>query len=161
MPRRTASSSFFRTAWLLARNSASSLSRKIQARTTSAQVEVATFRSDVGYSDGRHPDQVVYTNSPQEDRQAARFHDQRAAARSRNERDPRFRRRARRPCAPESFAPSAAPDDRFREDKLRMVRAVRFAARFRYAIEAATFTRHREIRPGIFTKFRPSAFATS
>src|ERR1700689_5977756 len=24
-------------------------------------VEVATFRSDVGYSDGRHPDQVIYS----------------------------------------------------------------------------------------------------
>src|SRR5579862_9952406 len=28
------------------------------------QVEVATFRSDVGYSDGRHPDHVVYAKSP-------------------------------------------------------------------------------------------------
>src|SRR5271169_1083469 len=27
----------------------------------STQVEVATFRSDIGYSDGRHPDRVVYT----------------------------------------------------------------------------------------------------
>jgi tRNA nucleotidyltransferase/poly(A) polymerase len=34
-----------------------------------AQVEVATFRSDVGYSDGRHPDRVEYS-SP-----APRFHD--------------------------------------------------------------------------------------
>ncbi len=32
-----------------------------------AQVEVATFRSDIGYSDGRHPDRVVYSDSPQED----------------------------------------------------------------------------------------------
>src|SRR2546428_1573143 len=31
------------------------------------KVEVATFRSDLGYSDGRHPDGVVYANSPQED----------------------------------------------------------------------------------------------
>src|SRR6266851_9968503 len=31
------------------------------------QVEVATFRSDIGYSDGRHPDHVVYSDSPQED----------------------------------------------------------------------------------------------
>ena len=31
------------------------------------KVEVATFRSDVGYSDGRHPDQVVYARTPQED----------------------------------------------------------------------------------------------
>src|SRR5436305_3420020 len=32
-----------------------------------AQVEVATFRSDVGYSDGRHPDRVEYSSSPEED----------------------------------------------------------------------------------------------
>ena len=30
------------------------------------KVEVATFRSDVGYSDGRHPDSVVYAKTPQE-----------------------------------------------------------------------------------------------
>ena len=33
----------------------------------SCQVEVATFRSDVGYSDGRHPDRVVYARSARED----------------------------------------------------------------------------------------------
>ena len=32
-----------------------------------AQVEVATFRSDIGYSDGRHPDRVEYSQSPEED----------------------------------------------------------------------------------------------
>ena len=32
-----------------------------------AEVEVATFRSDVGYSDGRHPDSVVFTPSAKED----------------------------------------------------------------------------------------------
>src|SRR5258708_33255423 len=30
-------------------------------------VEVATFRSDGAYSDGRHPDEVRYTKSPAED----------------------------------------------------------------------------------------------
>src|ERR1700686_2607266 len=36
-------------------------------------VEVATFRSDVGYSDGRHPDEVRFTKSPQEDVQRRDF----------------------------------------------------------------------------------------
>jgi len=31
------------------------------------EVEVATFRSDIGYSDGRHPDRVVYSDSAKED----------------------------------------------------------------------------------------------
>src|SRR3984893_6264713 len=30
-------------------------------------VEVATFRSDIGYSDGRHPDEVRFSADPQED----------------------------------------------------------------------------------------------
>src|SRR5207244_9810744 len=30
------------------------------------KVEVATFRSDVGYSEGRHPDSVVYSNTRHE-----------------------------------------------------------------------------------------------
>src|SRR5947209_11394169 len=30
-------------------------------------VEVATFRSDIGYSDGRHPDEVRFSETPQED----------------------------------------------------------------------------------------------
>src|SRR5260370_27618208 len=36
-------------------------------------VEVATFRSDVGYSDGRHPDQVRFTKSPRYDTQPRPF----------------------------------------------------------------------------------------
>src|SRR5215470_3793648 len=31
------------------------------------KVEVATFRSDIGYSDGRHPDQVQFTREARED----------------------------------------------------------------------------------------------
>src|SRR5271165_1907276 len=30
-------------------------------------VEVATFRSDIGYSDGRHPDEVRFSRDPRED----------------------------------------------------------------------------------------------
>src|SRR5271167_209107 len=36
-------------------------------------IEVATFRSDGVYSDGRHPDQVQYSNSPEEDVQRRDF----------------------------------------------------------------------------------------
>ena len=31
------------------------------------KVEVATFRKDSGYSDGRHPDEVIYTTTAEED----------------------------------------------------------------------------------------------
>src|SRR5271156_3423374 len=32
-----------------------------------AEVEVATFRSETGYADGRHPDAVVFAQTPEED----------------------------------------------------------------------------------------------
>ena len=50
---------------------------------------------------------------------------------------------------PESFAPSAEPELRFAEDKLRMLRAVRFAARFGYAIEPETFAAIQKLASGI------------
>src|SRR4051794_20913772 len=31
------------------------------------RVEIATFRGDLGYSDGRHPDAVVFARTPNED----------------------------------------------------------------------------------------------
>src|SRR4029077_2795316 len=40
---------------------------------SNATVEVATFRSDVGYSDGRHPDEVRFTKDPREDVQRRDF----------------------------------------------------------------------------------------
>jgi poly(A) polymerase len=50
--------------------------------TGSDTVEVATFRSDGAYSDGRHPDQVQFSQEARLDvqRPAPRFHHQRLAA---------------------------------------------------------------------------------
>jgi len=104
-----------------------------------AQVEVATFRSDVGYSDGRHPDKVVYTGSAQEDVKRRDFTINALLL------DPQTNEvldfvGGRNDLAAGIIRAIGRPAERFREDKLRMVRAVRFAARFRYAIEANTFT---------------------
>ncbi len=103
-----------------------------------AQVEVATFRSDMGYSDGRHPDQVAYTNSAKEDVRRRDFTINALLL------DPETKevldyvggRDDLRAGIIRAIGDAAV---RFREDKLRLVRAVRFAARFHYAIEAATF----------------------
>ena len=46
--------------------------------------EVATFRSDGAYSDGRHPDTVQYTLTAPGRCAASRLHHQRLAARSRS-----------------------------------------------------------------------------
>jgi poly(A) polymerase len=111
------------------------------ASTVSTQghaVEVATFRSDIGYSDGRHPDEVRFSADPHED--VAR-------------RDFTINGMLLDPVSGEVLdfvggrndlqkgiiRTIGDPEQRFAEDKLRMLRAVRFAARFGYTIEAATF----------------------
>ncbi len=102
------------------------------------EVEVATFRSDIGYTDGRHPDQVRFSLDPRED--VAR-------------RDFTINGMLLDPISGEVLdfvggqkdlkagivRAIGDPERRFAEDKLRMLRAVRFAARFEYTIESATF----------------------
>lgn len=113
-----------------------------------AKVEVATFRSDVGYSDGRHPDRVVYARTPEEDVQR---------------RDFTINGLLMRPETGEILdhvggqadlragilRAIGEPARRFAEDKLRLLRAVRFAARFAYAIDPATFAAVQQHAPEI------------
>jgi poly(A) polymerase len=115
---------------------------------SSTQVEVATFRSDVGYSDGRHPDKVEYAVTPQEDVKRRDFTINAMLL------DPETNEildfvGGRDDLRVGIIRAIGRPADRFREDKLRMVRAVRFAARFRYAIEAATFNAIVQSAPAI------------
>lgn len=102
------------------------------------QVEVATFRSDVGYSDGRHPDSVIYAKSPEEDVQRRDFTINGLLL------DPDKGEvldfvGGREDLAGRKIRAIGEPSLRFEEDKLRMMRAVRFAARFGYTIEPETF----------------------
>ena len=105
--------------------------------------EVATFRSDGAYSDGRHPDGVRYTNSAEEDVRR---------------RDFTINGLLLDPVIAGQNLPSAVidrvggladleagivraigdPGERFEEDHLRMLRAVRFAARFGFELDPAT-----------------------
>jgi poly(A) polymerase len=99
-------------------------------------VEVATFRTDATYTDGRRPDAVCFS-SPQEDalrrdftingmfydpisREVIDYVD--------GQRD--IKRRIVRTIG--------SPDQRFAEDYLRMIRAVRFAVRLDFTLEPAT-----------------------
>jgi len=111
------------------------------------QVEVATFRSDQSYSDGRRPDAVVFS-TPEED--AARrdftinglFYDpleDRVIDYVGGRED--LRRRVLRAIGD--------PRARLAEDKLRMLRAVRFAARFDLTIAPETLQAIREMAPQI------------
>lgn len=136
----------------------------------SVLTEVATFRSDGVYSDGRHPDEVRYTTSAEEDVQRRDFTINGLLL------DPL--RLAASPTAGRSAAPGVAygekskerlraavidhvggladldagsmraigqPEKRFEEDHLRLLRAVRFAARFSFEIEPATFAAMRKL----------------
>jgi poly(A) polymerase len=100
------------------------------------KVEVATFRADVGYSDGRHPDRVVYARTAKEDVQRRDFtingllmrHDTGEVLDYVG---------GQADLRAGIIRAIGEPDRRFREDKLRLLRAVRFAARFAFTIEPA------------------------
>jgi poly(A) polymerase len=108
-------------------------------------VEVATFRSDSAYHDGRHPEAVRYETNPNRD--AAR-------------RDFTINALFLDPETGEilDFVDGCSdlknriiraigdPGARFREDHLRMLRAVRFAARLNFAIEPHTAEAIRSLR---------------
>jgi poly(A) polymerase len=108
------------------------------ASSKSHTIEVATFRSDIGYSDGRHPDEVRFSQDPQEDVARRDFTINGLLL------DPVSGEvldfvGGRRDLAAGIVRTIGDPELRFAEDKLRMLRAVRFAARFAYTIEPATF----------------------
>src|SRR6204780_4474911 len=110
--------------------------------------EVATFRSDVGYSDGRHPDQVVYASSAQEDVQRRDFTINGVLL------DPETDQvldyvGGREDLRGGIIRAIGRPEERFREDKLRMLRAVRFAARFGYTVEPETMRAIQKLAPEI------------
>ncbi|MGH8100286.1 MAG: CCA tRNA nucleotidyltransferase, partial [Chthoniobacterales bacterium] len=103
------------------------------------KVEVATFRSDVGYSDGRHPDSVVYSQTPEEDAQRRDFTINGLLMRHDTGEILDFVD-GQADLQAGVIRAIGDPDRRFAEDKLRMLRAVRFAARFGFEIEHKTFT---------------------
>ena len=100
-------------------------------------IEVATFRSDLGYSDGRRPDEVRFSQDPREDVARRDFTINGMML------DPVSGEvldcvGGRRDLEAGIVRTIGDPELRFAEDKLRMLRAVRFAARFEYVIEPQT-----------------------
>ena len=131
--------------------------------------EVATFRSDGVYSDGRHPDAVRYTTSAAEDVQRRDFTIN-GLLLNPSIQFPRglkpdsvagvdVRAEARTLQAVVDYVGGVADleagvvraigraEERFEEDHLRMLRAVRFAARFGFELEAGTRRAIRSLAP--------------
>ena len=112
-------------------------------------VEVATFRNDGTYTDGRHPDRVSYSTDPKEDVQRRDFTINGLLM------DPLDGNRVldfvggRDDLKAGVVRAIGDPERRFAEDKLRMLRAVRFAARLGYAIEPETYAAIQRLAPGI------------
>lgn len=102
------------------------------------KVEVATFRSDVSYSDGRRPDAVIYAKSPEEDVHRRDFTINGLLMRHNTGEILDFVG-GRSDLKAGIIRAIGDPYKRFEEDKLRLLRAVRFAARFGFEIEAETF----------------------
>ena len=103
-------------------------------------VEVTTFRQDAEYSDGRRPDAVVFTSAEEDAKRRdftinGLFYDPLEADPERRVLDyvggvADLRRRLVRAIGD--------PRARFTEDKLRLLRAVRIAATFDFALDEAT-----------------------
>ena len=109
------------------------------------KVQVATFRSDGAYTDGRRPDAVTYS-SPEEDAARRDFTVNGLFC------DPltgeiRDHVGGRADLAARVLRAIGDPAARFAEDKLRLLRAVRLAARFDLAVEPKTFAAVRAMAP--------------
>jgi poly(A) polymerase len=112
--------------------------------------EVATFRSDGAYSDGRHPDAVSYTKTAAEDVQRRDFTINGLLL------DP-LRESGDLRAEVIDYVGGledldagviraiGGPETRFEEDQLRLLRAVRFAARFGFDLEPGTFNAMRKL----------------
>ena len=108
-----------------------------------AQVEVATFRSDHDYQDGRRPASVTFEQDPRMDVLRRDFTINGLLL------DPETNEvidyvGGRADLEAGIIRAIGDPKVRFREDRLRMLRAIRFAARLGFAIEPATFQAIRE-----------------
>lgn len=102
------------------------------------EIEVTTFRTETGYSDGRHPDTVNYAATIDEDLARRDFTMNAIAVDLKDGKvvDPFC---GRKDIKKKIIRTVRNPYDRFMEDGLRPVRALRFAAQLNFTIEDKTF----------------------
>ena len=103
------------------------------------EIEVTTFRTESGYSDGRHPDSVNYAATIAEDLSRRDFTINAIAADLKNGKivDPFG---GRRDIKKKVIRTVGKAHDRFMEDGLRPVRCLRFACKLGFSIEKCTYS---------------------
>jgi tRNA nucleotidyltransferase (CCA-adding enzyme) len=101
------------------------------------EIEVTTFRTEADYADGRHPDRIEYAATIEEDLARRDFTINAMAfdLAARELLDPHG---GREDLARRLVRAVGAPLERFGEDGLRPLRAIRFASQLGFEIEAAT-----------------------
>ncbi|MCR5612949.1 CCA tRNA nucleotidyltransferase [Treponema sp.] len=103
------------------------------------EIEVTTFRTESDYSDGRHPDKVEYCGHIEEDLSRRDFTINAIAASLADGHivDPYG---GQKDLDKKIIRTVGVPHERFMEDGLRPVRALRFAAKLEFSIEKDTYS---------------------
>ncbi len=121
----------------------------VMVRIDGVELEVATFRAEADYADHRHPDRITFTTAEEDARRRdftinGMFYDpvnDEVIDYVGGQQD----------LAAKRLRAIGAAADRFEEDHLRMLRAIRFASRLGFEIEASTFDAIRRHAVGIAT----------
>lgn len=99
-------------------------------------IEITTFRSDAKYGDRRHPEEVAYAKTIEEDLSRRDFTMNAIALTLKGDLiDPFF---GEKDLKKKLIRAVGTPEERFQEDALRMIRAVRFSATLGFALEKDT-----------------------
>ncbi len=122
----------------------------VLVRDGEAMVEVATFRSDGDYQDGRRPETVRYETDAREDALRRDFTVNALFLETESAKVIDYVG-GRDDLRAGIIRAIGDPERRFGEDHLRLLRAVRFAARLGFSIEAGTFEAMRRLAPQVRT----------
>jgi len=109
--------------------------------------EVTTFRLDGDYSDGRHPDRVAFTSSLTEDLRRRDFTINAMAYSEKTGLIDKFD--GEKDLEDGVIRAVGEAEERFSEDALRMLRAIRFAGQLNFDIAGKTFDAIKKLSPNI------------
>ncbi|MBS7295507.1 MAG: CCA tRNA nucleotidyltransferase [Treponema sp.] len=103
-----------------------------------AEIEVTTFRTEAGYSDGRHPDSINYAATIEEDLSRRDFTMNAIAVNLCGGKivDPFY---GRKDIRKKIIRTVGNPHQRFMEDGLRPIRALRFSSKLGFKIDDSTY----------------------